>query len=306
MESTTDIKRINTINTYLKDYFGEKVIKLAIDGNFTCPNRDGTKGFGGCIFCSPQGSGDMASNVEDQIALLSKKWPNANKYIAYFQSHTNTYAPVSILRKKFYKALENPNVIGLAIATRPDCLDEDILELLEELSQKTFLWVELGLQSIHEKTGILINRCHPLSDYDEAVVNLKKRNIPIVTHLIFGLPGESKEEMLQSVRYVRDDIFGIKIHLLNVVKGSRMEGDYKSYTPFASIDEYIDLVTTALTLIPWHVTVHRLTGDVPRKTLISPPWSYKKRTILNGIAHKLRDEGLVQGCSYLGSNLPSL
>lgn len=299
---------INSISSYLKREFGSKVVKLSIDGGFTCPNRDGTKGTGGCIFCSASGSGDLASDIPSQIRLLSNKWPKA-KYLAYFQSHTNTYAPVSQLRRQYLAALEYPDVCGLAIATRPDCLPEDVLDLLEEMNKKTFLWVELGLQTIHEKTASLINRCYPLSVYDQAVSALTARGIRVVTHLIFGLPGESREDMLQSVRYVCRDlssdrpgdsagperIFGIKLHMLNLVRGSRMEHLYPNYVSFDSIEEYVDLVIAALEIIPPEITIHRLSGDAPRPTLIAPEWSYKKRTILNSIHKTLRERKTWQG-----------
>lgn len=299
----------NSIGSYLKKRMGCKVVKLSIDGGFTCPNRDGSKGTGGCIFCSASGSGDLASDIPSQIQLLSRKWPNA-RYLAYFQSHTNTYAPVSQLRRQYSAALEHPGVLGLAIATRPDCLPDDVLDLLEEFNQKTFLWVELGLQSMHEKTAALINRCYPLSVYDKAVADLTSRGIRVVTHLIFGLPGETREDMLQSVKYVCRDlhsgslqnnvhevsrIFGIKLHMLNLVRGSQMETLYPDYTSFSSIEEYVDLVISALEIIPPEITIHRLSGDAPRPTLIAPEWSYKKRTILNSIHNTLRQRKTWQG-----------
>lgn len=291
----------NSIGQYLKNRFGGKIVKLSLDAGFTCPNRDGTKGYGGCSFCSSGGSGELSSNMEDQISLLSGKWPDATGYMAYFQSHTNTYAPVGQLQELYQDALSNPGVVGIAIATRPDCLDEDVLDLLETINNQTFLWVELGLQTIHEDTAIRMNRGYSLDVYDEAVSNLRKRNIRIVTHLILGLPGESKQDMADSVRYVTqqshigDRIFGLKLHLLNIVKGSALENEYKGYVPFASPKEYIDLVCDLLPLIPPEITIHRLTGDVPRKILISPEWSYKKRTILNGILHEMVRRGKKQG-----------
>jgi radical SAM protein (TIGR01212 family) len=279
--------QFNAIGAYLKNEFGCKVIKLSIDGNFTCPNRDGTLSSGGCIFCSAEGSGEFASNIPDQIELLSNKWPNS-KYLAYFQNHTNTYAPVSELREKFYAALDYPGVVGIAIATRPDCLSDDVLELLNEINKITYLWVELGLQTIHEDTAILINRCYPLATFDEATDNLAKLNIKTVVHLILGLPGEGKEAMLESVRYVcNKNIFGIKLHMFNLVKGSTMENLYPDYVPFQTMDDYIKLAAEAIRLIPPHITIHRITGDVPRKILISPSWSYEKLKILNGINKEL-------------------
>ncbi len=287
---------INSISTYLKNHFGHKTVKLAIDGGFTCPNRDGTKGYGGCLFCSEGGGGDFASTIEDQIELLSEKWPNA-KYLAYFQNHTNTYAPVEELRKKYYAALDNPIIEGIVIATRPDCINEEVLDLLCEIKEKHFLWVELGLQTIHEKTAELINRCYPLSVYDKAIQGLRERGINTVVHLILGLPGETKQDMIDSVNYVTDSgAWGLKLHLLNVVKGSRMEKDYSTYNSFDSIEEYVNFVCDLIEIIPPEITIHRLTGDAPRKILITPEWSYKKRTILNGITRELARRGSYQGC----------
>lgn len=305
-----DIKKekINKIGAYLKRHFGKKTVKLSIDGGFTCPNRDGTKGTGGCIFCSASGSGDFASDIETQIKLLSNKWINCN-YIAYFQNHTNTYAPVDELRAKFYEALSNPNICGLAIATRPDCFSEEIYHLLKELNEKTFLWVELGLQSIHEKTATLINRCSTLTEYDEAVTRLSSLGIKIVSHIILGLPNENRQDMLNSVSYVANSpIFGIKLHMLNVVRGSQMEKLYPNYIPFQNMDDYINMVVDSLEIIPPHITIHRLSADAPRPILISPEWSYKKRSILNGIDLELKRRCSFQGKFYNsdGPNLPSL
>ena len=292
--------KIYTINDYLKSHFGEKVVKLSLDGNFTCPNRDGKAGYGGCIFCSSQGSGELASDIPTQMELLSKKWPNINKFLAYFQSHTSTYAPVEQLRKQYYDALAQPGICGIVIATRPDCLGDDILELLAEIKEKHFVWVEMGLQTIHEDTAKLINRCYPLPVYDKAVENLNRLGIPYVTHLILGLPGETREDMFESVRYVcNNNIFGIKLHMLNVVKGSPLEKMYPGYQSFDNIDQYINLVCDLLEIIPPNVTIHRLTGDVPRPLLISPEWSYKKRTILNGIQKELKLRGTYQGSKLL-------
>lgn len=281
-------RRYHSISTCLKREFGRKTIKLAIDGGFTCPNRDGTKGVGGCIFCSDSGSGEFASDIDDQIRLLSDKWPDA-EYLAYFQNHTNTYAPVSELRAQYYAVLANPKIKGLVIGTRPDCLSDDVLDLLAEINKTHFMWVELGLQTVHDETARLINRCYDLDVFDDAMERLCSRGIRTVVHLILGLPGESREMMLDSVRYVSsiEGLFGMKLHLLNVVKGSRMETAYADYQPFSSIEEYVSLVVDCLELIPPQVTIHRLTGDAPRPILISPPWSFNKRTILNGINDRL-------------------
>lgn len=294
--------RINTINTYLKNRFGSKVVKLSLDGGFTCPNRDGSKSTGGCLFCSASGSGDMADgsgnifrDLDNQINLLSDKWPDAS-YLAYFQSHTNTYAPVSELHRKFYEALEHPAVSGLAIATRPDCIPDDVLDLLSELNKKTFLWVELGLQSAHQNTMDAMNLCYTLEEYDEAVSRLLSRNIRVVTHLILGLPGESHDMMLESVKHVcNKKIFGLKLHMFNLVKGSQMEKTHPEYVSFQSIDEYVDLLISAVELVPPEITLHRISGDAPRSTLISPEWSYKKRTILNTIHKEMATRNTWQG-----------
>ena len=247
-----------------------------------------------------------------QIRLLSEKWPSDKydlKYIAYFQSHTNTYAPADELRAKFEAALETPGVIGLAIATRPDCLPDDVLELLSELNQKTFMWVELGLQTIHDETASAMNLCHNLADYDDAVSKLSARGIRIVTHLILGLPGETREMMLDSVRYAcrpieingcqdgtsTGRIFGLKLHMLNVVRGSGMASVMPDYIPFESMEDYIDLLISALEIVPPEITLHRISGDAPRSTLIAPSWSYKKRTILNTIHREMRVRNTWQG-----------
>lgn len=287
---------INTISSYLKKEFGQKTVKLSIDGGFTCPNRDGSKSYGGCLFCSEGGGGDFASTIEDQIQLLSEKWPKA-KYLAYFQNHTNTYAPVEELRSKYQKALNHPLISGIAIATRPDCIDEEVLDLLSEINTNHFLWVELGLQTMHQRTADLINRCYGLSVYDYAIKALNSRGIKTVVHLILGLPGESREDMIQSVKYAcNSGAWGIKLHLLNVVKGSRMEIEYHDYNSFGSIEEYVHLVCDLIEIIPSDIVIHRLTGDAPRKILITPEWSYRKRTILNGISAELKRRGSWQGC----------
>ena len=279
-----------SIGSYLKNRFGRRIVKLSIDGGFTCPNRDGTKGLGGCVFCSQEGSGELAStldHLDDQILALSKKWPDS-QYLAYFQSHTNTYGPVDILRGKYLKALQYPEVIGLAIGTRPDCLPVETIELLSELNEKTFLWVELGLQTIHKGTAESMNLGYSLDDFNQAMDKLRKSNIKTVVHLILGLPGESREMMEASLDYVcKENPFGIKLHMLNIIKGSPMETQYPNYQPFPSLEEYVELITHLLKRVPPNITVHRLTGDVPRDLLIAPSWSYKKMTILNEINNKM-------------------
>ena len=328
-------ERYNSISDYLKKEFGTKTIKLSIDAGFTCPNRDGTCGVGGCAFCSAGGSGELASvyspgsiatAIDEQIAINSTKWPDA-KYLAYFQAHTNTYAPVEELRVKYNEALDDPRISGIVIATRPDCLPVDVLDLLEEINKEHFMWVELGLQTIHAKTSEYLGIGYPLSDYDRAVEELTKRGIKVVTHLILGLPTpsdnidnlddnhssdlvykqasivcESEDMMFQSLRYVcSKPIWGLKLHLLNVVKGSRLYAMQPDYVSFNTIEEYVDLVVRCLELIPPEITIHRLTGDVPRNLLVSPEWSYHKRTILNKINYELKlretrqGENLIEG-----------
>ena len=288
-------ERYNSISDYLKEQFGTKAIKLSIDAGFTCPNRDGKISTGGCAFCSAGGSGELASTIEEQIELTSKKWPDAT-YLAYFQAHTNTYAPVEVLRKKYYEALNDPRIKGIVIATRPDCLPDDVLNLLDEINKNHFMWVELGLQTIHEKSSMMLNIGYNLATYDKAIEELTKRNINVVTHLILGLPGESEEEMFNSVRYVcQKPIFGLKLHLLNIVKGTQLHKTMPDYVPFTNMDEYVDLVVRMLEIIPPQITIHRLTGDVPRRLLVSPEWSYQKRTILNKINSELKQRNTFQG-----------
>lgn len=290
------MNRIYTVSDYLKTRFGSKVVKLSLDGGFTCPNRDGSKGKGGCIFCSEGGSGELAGSIEDQIELLSTKWPNVDKFIAYFQSHSSTYAPVEKLERLYYEALSHEGICGIAIATRPDCLDSDVLNLLKKLNKRTHLWIELGLQTIHDETSDFINRCYPLSTYADAVNSLNSLDIRFVTHLILGLPSESKAMMFDSLDYVcKDRPFGIKLHLMNLIKNSPLYRIMPEYCSFQSIDEYVNLVVSMLRKIPADITIHRLTGDVPRKYLKSPEWSYKKRTILNSINKKLVAEDIRQG-----------
>jgi radical SAM protein (TIGR01212 family) len=235
------------------------------------------------------------SSKGNQIKVNVGKWPTG-KYIVYFQSFTNTYAPVEVLREKYYKALEYPDVVGIAIATRPDCLPPEVLNLLSELNKKTFLWVELGLQTIHEDTASLINRCYPLSVFNNAMEELSSLNIKTVVHLILGLPGETRDDMLKSVLYVSNmDIFGIKLHLINVLKNTKLAEFYPDRIHIPKREEYISLVVDALEIIPPHITIHRVTADAPRHLLIAPEWGYEKRSILNGIQKEFKKRGSYQG-----------
>ena len=283
-----------SVNKYLKDTFGEKVYKLALDGGFTCPNRDGTLDTRGCIFCSGMGSGEFAerinnfSDISKQIEL-GKQRINAKtgmncKYIAYFQSFTNTYAPVERLRELYMAAISNPDIVAISIATRPDCLPDDVLLLLRELNQLKPVWVELGLQTIHPNTAKYIRRGYELNVYDDAVRKLNSIGISqIITHIILGLPGETKDMMLDSVRYVVDSgTGGIKLQLLHVIKGTDLEKEYIANNfDTLTLEEYVDIVVSCVDIIPNNVVIHRITGDGDKKTLVSPQWSANKKLVLN-------------------------
>lgn len=285
-----------TVNQYLKEIYGQKIYKIAIDGGFTCPNRDGKLDTRGCIFCSAGGSGDFAEDrslsVYEQIERgkrrVESKMPadskgRGNKYIAYFQAFTNTYAPVDHLRELYMEAVKHPDIVTISIGTRPDCLPEEVLDLLEEINHIKPVWVELGLQTIHEESALYIRRGYPLSVYDEAVKELKKRNIDIITHVILGLPGESREKMLDTVKYVGESgVQGIKLQLLHVLKGTDLEKDYMAgLFKCMSMEEYIELISDCLDILPEEIIIHRMTGDGPKKILIAPKWSGDKKRVLN-------------------------
>lgn len=287
-----------SLNHYLRDTFGCKVYKLSLDGGFTCPNRDGTIDTRGCIFCSKGGSGDFAESrllpITEQIEQGKKRVENkikSGKYIAYFQAFTNTYAPVEILRKKFFEALEHKDIVALSIATRPDCLGDDILALLDELNKIKPVFVELGLQTIHEKSAAYIRRGYPLSVYDDAVKKLKAIGINIVVHVILGLPNESKADMLETVDYVcKSGINGIKLQLLHILKNTDLADEYyRGNVKVLELDEYIDLVKACVAIIPKDIVIHRLTGDGAKKDLIAPLWSADKKNVLNNINKALQE-----------------
>ncbi|HHY91324.1 MAG TPA: TIGR01212 family radical SAM protein [Clostridiales bacterium] len=300
-------KRYHSLDYELKKIFGEKVLKLSLNGNFTCPNRDGTIGTKGCLFCSEKGSGEFAApaklsiseQIQQQKKFLSKKW-TANKYIAYFQSFTNTYAPVQQLKQKYKEALSSPDIVGLAIATRPDCLPEETLNLLEELNQITYLWIELGLQTIHEQTAKLIRRGYDIACFENAIAELKKRNIPVAAHLIFGLPYETEQDMLASVQYIAaTGIQGIKIHLLHILKDTDLYRFYQEHPfPLLTQEKYISLIVNALEILPPEMVIHRLTGDGAQDLLFAPKWSINKKAVLNGIQHELKKRNTYQGIRY--------
>ena len=281
-----------SFNQYLKDTFGCKVYKISINAGFTCPNRDGTLGTRGCIFCSKGGSGDFAESstlsVTEQIESgkqrVSKKI-KSGKYIAYFQAFTNTYAPIDVLAEKYCEAINHPDIVGISIATRPDCLGEEVLTLLSEINKIKPVFVELGLQTIHEKTAEYIRRGYPLSVYDNAIKALKKAGINTVVHLIIGLPNESREEMLESVEYAcKSGADGIKLQLLHILKGTDLADDYLSGKfETLSMEEYLSIIKDCVEIIPKNIVIHRLTGDGPKKDLIAPLWSADKKSVLNAL-----------------------
>ena len=298
-----------SFDSMLKERFSQKVYKVALNGGMTCPNRDGTLGSRGCIFCSAGGSGDFAGNKEDPISVqietqaqrLREK-RNASSFIAYFQAYTNTYAPVSYLREIYTEAIDHPDIAALSIGTRPDCLGKEVLDLLEELNHKKPVWVELGLQTIHEKTAAYIRRGYPLSCFAAAVKELRKRKLDVIVHTILGLPGESREDILETISYLNHiDIQGIKLQLLHVLKGTDLAEDYlagkfRVYT----MEEYIDLVIDCLEHLSPEMRqrIHRLTGDGPKELLLAPLWSSAKKTVLNTLHHQCKVRGAWQGKQY--------
>ena len=287
-----------SFNKYLKDKFGQKVYKISLDGGFTCPNRDGKTGTRGCIFCSKGGSGDFAESREmsitEQIENGKKKVEKkikSGKYNAYFQAFTNTYAPVEILRQKYEEAINHPDIVALSIATRPDCLGDDVLRLLDEMNKIKSVFVELGLQTVHQKSAKYIRRGYDLSVYDKAVRDLKKIGVNVVVHVILGLPNESENDMLETVKYVCESgANGIKLQLLHVIDGTDLAKDYeKGLFKTLEFDEYVNLIVKCVKIIPKDIVIHRLTGDGAKKDLIAPLWSADKKRVLNAINKALRE-----------------
>lgn len=296
-----------SLDYYLRQTFGEKVYKIALDGGMTCPNRDGTLDTRGCIFCSEGGSGDFAtartssvtSQIDEAIARLESGEKNTGrKYIAYFQSFSNTYAPVSRLRSLYLEALQHPRIIGLSIGTRPDCFNEEIYSLLEECRQIAPVWIELGLQTIHENTAQYIRRGYPLKTFEETVSKLHKHHLDIIVHMILGLPGETDEQIIETIRYLnRQNIQGIKLQLLHILKGTdlaKQADSLKTYTE----DEYVYLLLRCIGELSPDIVIHRLTGDGPKNLLLAPLWSLNKRKVLNHISHELKQQGIYQGKYY--------
>lgn len=308
-------KPYHSLDYHLRERFHEKVYKLALDGGMTCPNRDGTKGTGGCIFCSGGGSGEFAGErtftitkqIEMQKAQIMQKFP-ARKFIAYFQAFTNTYAPIQRLRALFTEALSCPDIVALSIATRPDCLAEGVLNLLSELNESKPVWVELGLQTIHPETAAYIRRGYPLSCFEEAVKNLRSRNLDVIVHAILGLPGETKEMILDTMAYLgRQPIQGLKLQLLHVLSGTDLAADYEAEKfSVLSMDEYVDLVIKCLEALPPELVIHRLTGDGPKDLLLAPLWSLRKREVLNTIHQEMRRRNTWQGRLCAADGLPQM
>ena len=297
-------KRYHTLDYFYKNKFGSKVFKISLNAGFTCPNIDGTKGYGGCIYCSNLGSGEYAGDKNKDLVtqfnevkeIMEKKWKNG-KYIGYFQAHTNTYAPLNELKEKYEKILSLDNVVGLNIATRPDSITDECLDYLEELSKKTYLTIELGLQTIHEETSNFINRCHTLECFNECVEKLRKRNINVVVHIINGLPYETKDMMIETVKYLNNlDIQGIKIHMLSILKNTKLEQLYKE-KPFHILtkEEYVDIVCDQLEYLKEEIVINRITVDPKVDDLIEPNWLVKKFTVLNEIDKEMKRRDSYQG-----------
>ena len=301
---TNSNKQYYTLDYFYKNKFNSKVFKVSLNAGFTCPNIDGTKGYGGCIYCSKLGSGEYAGDkTKDLITqfneikeIVGRKWPNS-KYIGYFQANTNTYAPLKELKEKYELILKQENVVGLSIATRPDSITKECMDYLEELNKKTYLTIELGLQTIHDKTSKLINRCHTLKCFEKCVNNLRKRNINVVVHIINGLPYETKEMMIDTIKYLNKlDIQGIKIHMLSVLKDTALENLYKN-KPFHILtkEEYVNIVCDQLENLRSNIVINRITADPKIDDLIEPTWLIKKFGVLNEIDKELKKRGTYQG-----------
>ncbi len=301
---TLDNKRYHTLNYFYKNKFGIKVFKVSLNGGFSCPNLDGRIGYGGCIYCSKSGSGEFGGDKEDSLEeqfLKMKEVVNKKhipcKYIGYFQARTNTYASLDVLKEKYECILKQDDVIGLNIATRCDAISEDCLDYLEELSKRTFLTIELGLQTIHEKTSVLINRCHSLKQFEDMVIKLRKRNINVCVHIINGLPYETEEMMLDTVRYLNKlDIQGIKIHMLYIIKDTVIDTMYKKERfKILSKEEYIDIVIKQLELLRPEIVINRITSDPDKETLVEPRWLVDKCQLLNDIDKEMKRRNTYQG-----------
>lgn len=297
-------KRYHTLDYFYKHKFNSKVFKVSLNAGFSCPNIDGTLSTEGCIYCSKSGSGDYAGNVNDNLVkqfndikdIVSKKWPNS-KYIGYFQARTNTYAPLSELKDKYETILKLDNVVGLSIATRPDSISDECLDYLEELNKRTYLTVEIGLQTIHEKTSILINRCHSLDCFTDCVKKLREKNINVVVHIINGLPFETKEMMIETAKFLNTlDIQGIKIHMLHIIKDTKLDKLYnETHFKVLTKDEYTDIVCDELEYIRPEIVINRITADPKIDDLIEPKWLIRKFDVLNSIDKEMAKRDSYQG-----------
>lgn len=301
-------KRYYSLNEYCKQTFGNKVYRLSLNAGCTCPNRDGSLSVGGCTFCSEGGSGDFAADynvsITAQIAEAKtriQKKTDCNQFIAYFQAYTNTYAPIPHLRRVFTEALEQPEIVGLSIGTRSDCLSDEVFDLLEELSARKPIWIELGLQTIHASTHARLNTHTTVEQFDLAVQQLHARNIPVIVHVILGLPGETREMMKETISHVASlPISGVKLQLLHILKGTNLGIEYEDEPfPLFELEEYCDFVIDCLEILPPNMVVHRLTGDGPRKLLIAPLWSTDKKRVLNTIQKRLKERETWQGKCFL-------
>lgn len=302
-------KHYNTLNNYYRHIYPSKVFKIALNGGFTCPNIDGTVARGGCTFCTPLGSGDFAGSKYDPLkvqfenikTMMHLKWPDEANYIVYFQANTNTHGPIDKIKALFDEAITlDPNIVMISIATRPDSLSDEVLDYLDDLNQRMPVQVELGLQTIFEETSTLINRAHDLACFDEAVKKLRSRNIEVVVHIINGLPFETKDMMLQTVKHINTlDIQGIKIHMLHVMEKTKMGFDYKKKPfPILTLEEYVDITVDQLRLLNPSFIVHRVTGDAPAQLLIAPNWTLKKFIVQNEIDKRMRLLNAWQGDRY--------
>ena len=301
-------KPYHSLDYMLRQMFGEKIYKVTLNGGMTCPNRDGKLGERGCIFCSAGGSGDFAASaslsiteqIRQQIQMLSAKRP-IHKYIAYFQAYTNTYAPVEYLERIFTEAIQNPDICAISIGTRPDCLEEPVIRLLSRLNQIKPVWVELGLQTIHEHTARYIRRGCPLSCFDQAMQSLHQAGLDVIVHTILGLPGETSRDVLDTMKYLNAcQIQGIKLQLLHVLSGTDLAADYQA-GKFSVLDreEYIDLVIRCLEHLDPSIVIHRVTGDGPKDLLIAPLWASRKREVLNLLHHQMKEQGSYQGKAFI-------
>lgn len=303
-----------SLDYYLKETFGTKIYKLSLDSGMTCPNRDGTLGQGGCIFCSEGGSGDFAaprnSSLEAQLHAarqrVRQKAGEAARYIAYFQSYTNTYAPVPVLRQLFTGTIRQPDIAALSVATRPDCVPDEVIALLAELNRVKPVWIELGLQTVHEKTALAIRRGYDLSCFEDALCRLKQAGLTVIVHVILGLPGETAAMMFDTARYLgtcnrtqRLGIDGVKLQLLHILKETELAVQYEACPfPLFTMAEYLDLVIDAVALLPPDIVIHRLTGDGPKSLLIAPLWSANKRQVINSMTRRFKERGMFQGCRF--------